>query len=1497
MSRQKHPVAVAHRKDNLYSELLDDSELNKLLKASNSHLLRHSCEEIVSKVIAMRMVDSNDYPNSCVVVSVVATKHLPRVGEEMDGKPVDCHSLLVTQVKKTVKDSVSNDVCIEMSHLSSVRIADLHSHKALPQQANNPFSSQIVFEIVHVSSQPLLVLFSCGCITLHALSSTRTVLFRIEPLIVSPLQVNIHINLSIALGKLLILFSSNNKEGVTESQIHTVSLIDLIKHPLLCQAEGILHDITAGSLLVHNMVASERNHFCKGLRKLSNCTEDEQENEAGGSAGDRSKSVGTFIAIQLPPKLQTEVIKFYLAAGRTGPLQTGSAGNRLIQSGVLVADSSKQATYNTSIFLSNTDSNYNDSMRGVGLAYLAVTVGSIMVPRQLKVRTDDGGSSRMGASVDNTGSNESIFLWVYNKLTKRWRNTFMEVDPSSKHVEICEVILNDDADADDRANSTDTVLMKVKEDVAPTGAASVDVVSTPVKVRPHSAVHYIPVTPIVIPQIDSDFILPQSLALSHGSGIISGPLLAATSIAWFCEHTIVLISKRKGSRYCLEVLSREVSKASLASGKPSPAMHKIIPFPPGWCPKHFDLRSYNTNSDTDSSCYISVGTSNHFVMFHVKAVLKPNATGSPRGPSSSTATVVQDYVIFKLWEVNVSTACAVSEGSHVPIQLPVKKTLVSISNISSNNTKFVPFPVLFVLDNEGKVFSVNGKVTEMNTASQCDLVSGKNRYFDIAIVTDAFAHSFPRHTASLPAPASTASVRIAEVVMMQSRHSYESNLLLRLDNFGLSHSANDGNTLISKTLVLPLPSIPVDAIPFGFTSGIRLSIRYNDTKPACIIYGAHDDNAHKFTVLADVLQHWQLSPPLGNLGNLIVEQDSITSILFSELSKCPTFETVAHSLVPDIIPQCDAQISSGDITDLMTQVSKAVYRSPRATCLFVETLERTLKYLIENMFNRRLIGATNDFLVLTSSTMDANPILLIELVSCLSRKLDPALCKRLFPALPAFVSKAAIADPSRFRVSSSALSMYELCLTRNYLAHAARMLTVASDHVGGIETSPTKTLRMVVELLYKSLQLGSLNLMVQCLDFSLRLEKMAVIDGLNDDKEGVPAHSTELQTTYNRGGWRLGEKVYGSLASVSPALSYIGGGALWALTQAIEILSLPTPEAPAARATHQRHESSLSSYQYSTFAIIEKSIGPDRWQKMWKTPVSTKGESIPIHFISIFCQNLLRSQRYCYCACVLMSLCTSNGATEALFAHILEELSSITTADSMVGPDEGVAVDVCNEFNLAKLVISSESLQKRTNLPLYGSYLRRKCQVETRNNGDSTVDPDIVQAAATLSHFDIPCSLFVSPMQSEHQTDGNNLYTLLFSLAVSCLLTRRYALFAYLLCIFNMPTFGSVLLVLLYSAQPGDRNSQQVIDIITSFIAVTQRSICAGNTEGVVAAIFHSDAYQQIPCFCSDPSQAALAAQIALLWSNEGNEKGRSIGKALDSTIALLNSRYKAPSE
>ena len=66
--------------------------------------MRHSCEEIAGKVVAIRMIDSNDYMNSNVIVSIVATKHLPRVGEDIDGKAVDCLSLVVTQVKMVVKD-------------------------------------------------------------------------------------------------------------------------------------------------------------------------------------------------------------------------------------------------------------------------------------------------------------------------------------------------------------------------------------------------------------------------------------------------------------------------------------------------------------------------------------------------------------------------------------------------------------------------------------------------------------------------------------------------------------------------------------------------------------------------------------------------------------------------------------------------------------------------------------------------------------------------------------------------------------------------------------------------------------------------------------------------------------------------------------------------------------------------------------------------------------------------------------------------------------------------------------------------------------------------------------------------------------------------------------------------------------------------------------------------------------------------------------------------
>ncbi len=539
-------------------------------------------------------------------------------------------------------------------------------------------------------------------------------------------------------------------------------------------------------------------------------------------------------------------------------------------------------------------------------------------------------------------------------------------------MEICEVILNDDVDGVDSAHSADTVVMKAKDDVT-RGGLTIDVTSTPVKVRPLSAVHYVPATPLVIPSKDSEITLPTSLPASPAA-TITGPLLAATGLAWFGEHTIVLISKRKGSRFCLEIMSREVSKGthslshsltysltrllthllthsltyllthspthspthslthlltysltrllthllthsltyslthlltysltlthsltqgSLAAGKPSPAVHKIIPFPPGWCPKSLDLRSYNPTNSSEVSCYIAVGTGNHFVMFHVRAILRgpAKAASSPRGLAA--VGTVQDYVLFKLWEVNVSSIHTLREGSALQLQVPVRKTLVSIANIAVKSNKFIPFPVLFILDNDGRVWEVHGKVPEMSVAYRCEVVSEKERYFDMNIVTDAFAHSFPRFAGTLP-PASTPSTRIAEVLLLQSRLSYESQLLLRVDNYCADPACNEA-ALVCKSLFLPVPSIPLDAIPFGFTSGIRLSIRYNDSKPACILNGIHDDNASKFRVLTDVLPHWQAALPLGNLGNLVVEQVTYSLTYSPYLLTLLTY-SLTHSL-------------------------------------------------------------------------------------------------------------------------------------------------------------------------------------------------------------------------------------------------------------------------------------------------------------------------------------------------------------------------------------------------------------------------------------------------------------------------------------------------------------------------------------------------------------------------------------------------------------------------
>ena len=312
-------------------------------------------------------------------------------------------------------------------------------------------------------------------------------------------------------------------------------------------------------------------------------------------------------------------------------------------------------------------------------------------------------------------------------------------------------------------------------------------------------------------------------------------------------------------------------------------MHKIIPFPPGWCPKSLDLRSYNPTNSSDVSCYIAVGTGNHFVMFHVRAILRgQKAASSPRGLAA--AGTVQDYVLFKLWEVNVSS---IHTHGGSALQLPVRKTLVSIANIAVKSDKFTPFPVLYMLDNDGRVWEVHGPVPEMCVAYRCDVVSEKEKYFDMNIVTDAFAHSF---AGTLP-PVSTPSTRIAEVLLLESRLSYESQLLLRVDNYCVDPACNEAASLVCKSLFLPVPSIPLDAIPFGFTSGIRLSIRYNDSKPACILNGIYDDNVSKFRVLTDVLPHWQAALPLGNLGNLLVEQ-----VTYSLTHLTPTHSPNTYSL-------------------------------------------------------------------------------------------------------------------------------------------------------------------------------------------------------------------------------------------------------------------------------------------------------------------------------------------------------------------------------------------------------------------------------------------------------------------------------------------------------------------------------------------------------------------------------------------------------------------------
>ena len=151
----------------------------------------------------------------------------------------------------------------------------------------------------------------------------------------------------------------------------------------------------------------------------------------------------------------------------------------------------------------------------------------------------------------------------------------------------------------------------------------------------------------------------------------------------------------------------------------------------------------------------------------------------------------------------------------------------------------------------------------------------------------------------------------------------------------------------------------------------------------------------------------------------------------SNFSKYLPFQFLDLSRIS--FPFCVYQQVVSGITVPDSFLSGALFMSysHSASCgLMLDSIEVMLKQEVESKaFQHDSASFTNALQVLATH----DPLLLSEVLSSLTRKLEPSVLQRIFPIQPG---------------NASQVDLFSISLQNSILSHAARLLTVASEHIG-----------------------------------------------------------------------------------------------------------------------------------------------------------------------------------------------------------------------------------------------------------------------------------------------------------------------------------------------------------------------------------------------------------------------------------------------------------------
>jgi hypothetical protein len=269
----------------------------------------------------------------------------------------------------------------------------------------------------------------------------------------------------------------------------------------------------------------------------------------------------------------------------------------------------------------------------------------------------------------------------------------------------------------------------------------------------------------------------------------SGPLEACTGLAWFGEHSLILITKRR-SRFCLEIITREVSKDSLHTGRPVPVVHRILPLPPGWKPTLMSVKLVRKVDPPCSACIIAISNGVHILQFHVLILMK-NVTNKSRNLCQ-----IEGYEVTKVMDVSINQMTRLSDTHTLGITLPIRRML-TLPPTNNNNVTALSMSShaadMCALDSKGQCFYL--------TKERAYQLMDSGPFKDIKLCDESFHIDSSSDT-------STPKKQVTAIILVSSRGLTGSKYCL------IPNELYQPSSLL-HVLSFPLESIPSNAVILG----------------------------------------------------------------------------------------------------------------------------------------------------------------------------------------------------------------------------------------------------------------------------------------------------------------------------------------------------------------------------------------------------------------------------------------------------------------------------------------------------------------------------------------------------------------------------------------------------------------------------------------------------------------------------------------------------------